>query len=93
MGPKTYTTLFFAQGEESLEYFAILEKDGERKTVKYLLDIIPWGASECETSEKAPWGMADWCWSTCTDENTLQEYVLNINYKVPYIGLTLVQHS
>lgn len=77
-----YTSIVFLQDQDADEPIKIFEQDGSGACLEFLKQ---WDYGDsAEVSLTAPWGAYDFLFQ-------IDEYVVNYNFGLPYIGLTRVK--
>ena len=79
-----YLNLFFAQGEDAIEFVDILDKEGEKALMSYLdgAGVLDFDGEE---TDEAPWGEGDYLYDVVYDGGI---YVISVDWGLPYIGIT-----
>lgn len=87
---QSYINLFFVKGPNADEYLSIIREHGHKKTIEYILRVIPWPPS-VKPSEKHPWVSSDDRY--IMGESHEDQIVLFYDSNLRHLGLTLVQND
>ena len=83
-----YRDIAFIQGEDACPLIDLLDDDVD-KFIDYVIDTYG-GHGENEPRDVEPWAANDTLYRHPTHDG---ELVISVNWKLPYVGVTAVQHA